>query len=737
MKLLQNIQERREIISRRDNDQTKLTISPQQQPVLIDSVDHLANSPQFTEIERARGMLQSTPKESIRPKEREIINTPSEKEIRLPVHSKSEEFYVKREEPAKIGGSRSFTEETTMCYLNTPMQQQQSLQIQQLLDQQRQHINALTLPHTEVPVFTGDPIEYCGFIRAFENLIETKTTSPSARLYYLIQFTKGDVQELMRSCLPMEANEGYDKAKGLLKSKHGQSYKISAAYAERILKVPQIKSEDGRSLQRFSVLLTSCQNTLKEIGCINKLENPDTLQKVVEKLPYGLRQRWRDVADHITEEQNREITIQDITNFIDKKARAANHPLFGNLSNNAQETRNRITTTVENKRKPTFSTARASYATHGELPSIKPYGEKKVIKCALCSEQHWLSRCKVFKEKSLQERIKFTREKGLCDNCLVAGHMARSCPKDSFCKVEDCKIGRKHSTFLHPKNDSQDKVQNSGEPATTKPKEAQPNCISSFLDPGSNTTFCTEKLINHLGLSGNEKTLSLTTMNAESVESDCIVVSLQVSDLDQNTVELMDVYSCKKRPVTEKDIPQQEDANRWSHLDGLNLPRFKYTDIDLLIGSDVPQALEPKQVKESQNGGPFAVKTLLGWTVNGPLGRKGKQNSSTNRIHADVQLDEQFRRYCDMEFNAMKLRDEWTMSQEDIKALSQIKESARMVEGHYEIALPWQKYPPDLPNNKNAALQRLELLKKRLTRDDGLHQKYTTFMEERIRPESS
>lgn len=253
----------------------------------------------------------------------------------------------------------------------------------------------------------------------------------------------------------------------------------------------------------------------------------------------------------------------------------------------------------------------------------------------------------------------------------------------------------------------------------------------AFLDPGSNTTFCTEKLINHLGLSGNEKTLSLTTMNAEGVESDCIVVSLQVSDLDhKNTVELMDVYSCKKLPVTEKDIPQQEDANRWSHLDGLKLPRLKYTDIDLLIGSDVPQALEPKQVKESQNGGPFAVKTLLGWTVNGPLGRKGKQNSSTNRIHADVQLDEQFRKYCDMEFNETKLRDERTMSQEDIKALSQMKESARMVEGHYDIALPWRRYPPNLPNNKSAASQRLELLKKRLTRDDGLHQKYTAFMED-------
>ena len=303
--------------------------------------------------------MQSTPKESVYQKEREIINTSREKEMRVQVDSRPETFHAKREESTKVIG-RNSVNDTTLYYDNTPVQQQHNLQIQQLLDQQRQHISALTLPHTEVPVFSGDPIEYCGFIRAFENLIETKTTSPSTRLYYLIQFTRGDVQELMKGCLPMEANEGYEKAKGLLKSKYGQSYKISAAYAERILKAPQIKSEDGRSLQRFSVLLTSCQNTLKEIGCINKLENPDTLQKVVEKLPFGLRQKWRDVADHITEEQNREVTIQDVTNFIDKKARAANHPLFGNLSNNARESTNRNSTTVEAKRKPNFSSARTS-----------------------------------------------------------------------------------------------------------------------------------------------------------------------------------------------------------------------------------------------------------------------------------------------------------------------------------------------------------------------------------------
>jgi len=42
---------------------------------------------------------------------------------------------------------------------------------------------ALTLPQPDIPVFTGDPVEYCDFTQAFENLIERKTSSPSTRLY--------------------------------------------------------------------------------------------------------------------------------------------------------------------------------------------------------------------------------------------------------------------------------------------------------------------------------------------------------------------------------------------------------------------------------------------------------------------------------------------------------------------------------------------------------------------------
>lgn len=135
-----------------------------------------------------------------------------------------------------------------------------------MLTQQRQSTLALTLPQPEVTTFDGNPLSYCSFVRAFESLIETKTTSNSARLYYLIQYTKGDVQELMQSCLMMNKDDGYKEARRQLKQRYGQDYHIATAYVNKLTEHQPIKTENVEAMRKFSTLLTSCRNTLKELG---------------------------------------------------------------------------------------------------------------------------------------------------------------------------------------------------------------------------------------------------------------------------------------------------------------------------------------------------------------------------------------------------------------------------------------------------------------------------------------
>ena len=75
-------------------------------------------------------------------------------------------------------------------------------------------------------------------------------------------------------------------------------------------------------------------------------------------------------------------------------------------------------------------------------------------------------------------------------------------------------------------------------------------------------------------------------------------------------------------PVSKDEVPKQEDVDRWPHLRGFVYLTELNSQVDLLIGSDVPEALQPKEVIPAVGGGPYASKVAFGWVINGPTGRK-------------------------------------------------------------------------------------------------------------------
>ena len=309
--------------------------------------------------------------------------------------------------------------------------------------------------------------------------------------------------------------------------------------------------------------------------------------------------------------------------------------------------------------------------------------------------------------------------------------MARSCPKNSFCKVTGCEV--KHSTYLHPKpntsiadkscgpdasydssyshqpsfigttqqtlknaNNAQIDATGAGRPVIGLPlvpvrvKCAQSSKVVTtyaFLDFGSNTTFCTAELLRSLDVQGKETTLSLTTLNQENRIIKTSVISLEVFDLDENNmVELPTVFSTERLPTSESSIPLQENIKRWSHLEDINL-RSIDASIGLLVGNDVPQALKPRDIRTRDGKGPYVVKTILGRTINGPLGRNGTSRCFANFVRSDTALNDQFKRFCVMEFNDIATDSKLEMSVEDSRALGIIEGSAQLKEGYYEIAL--------------------------------------------------
>ena len=168
-------------------------------------------------------------------------------------------------------------------------------------------------------------------MQSFTNFIEAKTADSMMRLHYLVQYTRGDVHDLMKSCLAMEPEREYIEARRLLKERYGQGNKIATALVEHLINGPPIKNKDCNALQKLSISLANCKNILQDVGYLNKVDNPDILQKIVRRLPHTLRRSWRYKADDITNNEHQETTFHDLAKFVDAKARAMIHPVFGDI----------------------------------------------------------------------------------------------------------------------------------------------------------------------------------------------------------------------------------------------------------------------------------------------------------------------------------------------------------------------------------------------------------------------
>ena len=71
------------------------------------------------------------------------------------------------------------------------------------------------------------------------------------------------------------------------------------------------------------------------------------------------------------------------------------------------------------------------------------------LKCYLCNGNHELEVCDKFKWKNGVEQFKFVHSKKLCDNCLSPFHFAAGCKRSKSCNISGCNLKQKHLISLH------------------------------------------------------------------------------------------------------------------------------------------------------------------------------------------------------------------------------------------------------------------------------------------------
>ncbi|KAL4008074.1 hypothetical protein ACER0C_001926 [Sarotherodon galilaeus] len=675
---------------------------------------------------------------------------------------------------SKKGNSQSITSQSRMAdvkdLLNVMKRQNEITEL--LVKQQK----ASTLPPLDVPVFSGDPLEFGFFMKTFEHGIEERTDSNRDRLRFLEQFTQGRPKVLVRSCSHMHPDRGYTEAKRLLRKHFGDEYTIASAYIERALKWPVIKPEDGDALTEFAMFLTTCCNTVDSMEYIEEMDSPTNMRTVISKLPFKLRERWRGFACDIQERTAMRARFADLVSFVERQAKIASHPLFGNIQDTSlSRDKGKPNVRRENalkfkERESIFATNTAPVSNSAEQTKREKenVGSTGGRQCLFCHKGgHNLNTCRLLKQRPHRERLDFLKSKSLCFGCLSQGHLSKGCQQRHTC--ETC--SQKHPTILHKEQYSppDSDAKSIREPAASfSPAAGSETCgctgageavcalsivpvkvrcsrsnatveSYAFLDPGSTGTFCTDELMRDLRVTGKRSNILLRTMGKEATISTHVIIGLEVSGLDEdNFLNIPQVFTQAEIPVTKENIPQQSDVDRWPYLKEVQLKQIN-GKIGMLIGTNVPKALEPWKVINSEGNGPYAVKTALGWTINGPLLREeGIAQGAVewppvmvNRISV-TKLEELSQQQMKYDFPEHESSEKMEMSARDRQFMESVSLSVKQVHGHYTIGLPLKNKEAAFPNNRVVAVQRAEGLKRRLLRDSEFHQEYTKFMTETL-----
>ena len=150
-----------------------------------------------------------------------------------------------------------------------------------------------------------------------------------------------------------------------------------------------------------------------------------------------------------------------------------------------------------------------------------------------------------------------------------------------------------------------------------------------------------------------------------------------------------------------------------------------------MIGSDVPEAYWVFEERRGRRKQPCAARMLLGWTLIGPLSSTNHRVASVNFLSGGLEpLSVQIERMYNADFRETTVSSKEMMSSEDRRALAIMESTVQIVDGHYQLSLPWKYENPNLPNNRAMALKRLDLLKRRLEKDVDLKRKYKETVEE-------
>ena len=221
----------------------------------------------------------------------------------------------------------------------------------------------------------------------------------------------------------------------------------------KIENFPRLTNRGTVKLRELSDILHELERA-KQDGALSGLSYLDTargVKQIVEKLPYNLQEKWISFGSKYKEDYRMAFPPFSVfSRFVEQQAKIKNNPSFTITPNSSH-----VTSRVE---KPTRYSGKGSVAVHKtDIPAeplsiqassaLKKMGEPD-HQCPIHRKPHPLKKCKLFRNKTLEECKSYLRENHICYQCCGSTqHMAKECKMAVKCF--ECNSD-KHIAALHP-----------------------------------------------------------------------------------------------------------------------------------------------------------------------------------------------------------------------------------------------------------------------------------------------
>lgn len=637
----------------------------------------------------------------------------------------------------------------------------------------RPYDDSAKLPKLQLPKYNGDPRKWQEWWDSYETVHDNSNIAPVMKFRHLKSLLEGNAAIALTGIQLTSAN--YEEAIDILKNRFAQKQVIINAHMEALLNLQSASTE--KDIKTLRKLFDSIEINVRSLKCLGidfeqygALLIPIIMSKVPEEIRLiitkGIKgEDWG--LDGVVEIFRTELEAREKCGQLQLKNPGNSHP-----SHRQIQAQNSYTTSAlfnNNETRITCSFCKNSH------PSVKcpnvtdPKERKNILKrqgrCFVCLKKGHLSRdCK----SNIQCFVcKQRHHASVCESRGQSAPIVFSHPTQQYQSSPNLPVNASISIPERNLRDVRPRTISQQMPHSPQPQSssatttmfinsknsvllqtakgyisAANNCEKTAIarlifDSGSHRSYISKRLRDILALpTVAQETQTINTFGqSNGVKQTCDVtqfcVRSQYSDLSIYIEAYVVPVVCA--PLNSQEI--QLAASQYPHIAALPLADFhsgESAEVDILIGLDYYWEFLSGGCMRGELGGPVALESKLGWILSGqlpncPVSKSTATNLTQTHVlkisdvNEDDNLESQLSRFWSLEELGINV-------QKENSVYKRFEEEIKLIDGRYEVKLPWKAEHPILPDNFSLSRRRLQKLIPKLKANPVLLEEYDSII---------